>query len=263
MLCLDDQLLNDWFLENKRFFTERDWRYLIKNYCFPATVGLSCLEQVKKDYLSGKPLAYILGKEEFYGREFKINQNVLVPRPETELIVEKAVLLAQQAKPGNILDLCCGSGVIAISLAKELTSQPQICLSDISLAALDLAKENAARYELDLEFVRSDLFARFLPRSWDLIVTNPPYVKSSQIVGQLINEPRLALDGGKNGLELIKAILAQAPNYLRPQGNLIVEFGFDQKTAVKELVNKLKSYDIIDWIKDYQQFTRGVILKVR
>lgn len=188
---------------------------------------------------AGEPIAYLLGQREFYGREFGVAPGVLIPRPETELLVEAA--LAQKLGAGGtacILDLGTGSGCIAITLALEWP-QAAVTAIDASQAALEIARGNAAGLGATVRFIESDWFARLSGEVFDLIVSNPPYVAEGDphlSEGDLRFEPPSALACGADGLSAIRQIVAAAPAHLRPGGALWLEHGYDQAAAVRALL---------------------------
>lgn len=265
--------LKAWLNLNKGIFTERDLKYLMRDVFLDCrSTGLEenvvmlrrqrqRLEEIKKLYLTQMPLPYILGKEEFFGIEFKVNCQVLIPRKETELIVEEAIKIAQNSASRYILDLCCGCANISVSIKKFFYGSPIVFAADISLGALMAAQENIKVYDRDIKLVRSDLFEGIKFDQFDLIVANPPYVESGGISGPLRYEPRVALDGGADGLCLISRILDQAYLYLRKNSFLIMEIGYNQKEAIRGLVEQCRKYEIIKWIKDYDNNCRGIVLK--
>jgi release factor glutamine methyltransferase len=181
--------------------------------------------------MAGEPLAYILGRREFWGLDFAVGPGVLIPRPDTETLVEAVLLGAAWEDGGPLLDLCTGSGAVVIALKHECPG-PELWATDISPAALRLARSNVARLLPGqfINFLEADLFS---PRSpapflgvFSIITANPPYVPSEDISGlapELGWEPRLALDGGRDGLDLIRRIVAEAPAHLVPGGALFME----------------------------------------
>lgn len=192
------------------------------------------------------PLAYILGTQPFMGLEIKVNEGALIPRPETEEVVQEAVARLKEGgpRPLNILELGTGTGCVALALAAALP-QSTVYATDISPAALKLAADNAMTHHLAqrIRFVKEDLFkedARF--KGWaDLVISNPPYIPTGEIDAlerEVLKEPRLALDGGKDGLDAIRAIVAASPRYLKPEGWLVLEIGWDQAAAVLSLMEK-------------------------
>jgi len=183
---------------------------------------------------AGEPVAYLTGHREFYGMDFHVTPAVLIPREETELLVEIAV-----EKPARrILDLGTGSGCLAIAVARELP-QAQVTAVDVSAAALDVARENAARHGVAVRFLQGDWFAPLGGERFDLILANPPYVAEADphlAQGDVRFEPRGALAAGLQGLDDIRRIAAAAPNHLLPGGRLWLEHGYDQAPAVAALL---------------------------
>lgn len=190
---------------------------------------------IMKKVEAGEPLAYLLGESYFYGRVFHINPHVLIPRPETEGLVELALSLPWE----KALDLCTGSGVIAISLAlegKKKGKQLHVDALDLSEEALAVAKANGERMEADVNFFLSDLFSE-VEDSYDLLISNPPYVEREEVLTLPVGlyEPHLALDGGVDGLDVIEDLIRQAPNYLKEEGFLLLEIGENQGEEVLEM----------------------------
>jgi len=265
--------LKAWCDLNRKFFTESDFRYLINNKfsfdsCFDSNqVFLSdedvvFLDQVLDSYRNGEPLAYILGKEEFYGLGFKVNQDVLIPRKETELIVEYCIDLIQKRKFVKVLDLCCGSAVIAITVKKMTPIALNLTAADISEKALAVARYNSQKHNQSIRFVKSDLYSALAGEKFDLIISNPPYVKTCQIEGSLKFEPIIALDGGSDGLSFFRRILSDSSAFLNPSSCLVIEIGYDQRLEVIELASEY-GYDIIGWVKDYSEHFRGIVLTLK
>ena len=190
-----------------------------------------------------EPVAYILGEQEFWSLPFEVNGTVLIPRPETEFLLEKVLgrISADRCSPGCCLDLCCGSGVISVVLAREL--EVQVTALDCSPEALGVAARNCRRHGVSglVRLLGSDLFRALSPEAkFPLIVSNPPYVATTEIDCDLQpevaeHEPHLALDGGGDGLSLIRRIAAGALAHLAPGGMLFMEFGCDQAEAVAAL----------------------------
>ena len=231
-----------------------------------------------KRRINGECIAYILGRKEFRNLEFKVNPNVLVPRPDTETLVEAALFYidswqttvsngavrneavcnsAPEENHISLLDLCTGSGAVAISLKSERPFL-EVTASDISSAALDVAKHNAIRLlgEKDstgktIRFVNSDLFKK-ITGTFSIIVSNPPYIPASDIDSlalEVRREPSLALDGGEDGLNLIRVIVESAPFHLLPGGTLLLEASPDQMPEIRELLIK-KNFTSITVHKD-------------
>lgn len=206
-----------------------------------------------------EPLNYIIGKREFYSNDFLVNHDVLIPRPETELIIDVAKKYIDKDVK-NIIDIGTGSGVIAITL-KLIFPNINITASDISEDALKIAKRNAEIHKVKLDFVISDALQN-IQNNFQMIVTNPPYVKSLFIEDDLslAYEPRRALDGGKSGLEVIKKILKEAKEKIDTGGLIIMEHGFDQDEDVKSIAKKY-NFDCLCNIKDINDHPRVSILK--
>jgi len=197
---------------------------------------------------NGECVAYILGHREFRGLEFTVNPNVLVPRPDTETLVEAALEYidfwkqtkgpSQQPNCLTLLDLCTGSGAIAVALKNERPFL-SVCASDISAEAIQTARFNAERFLKDsISFVRSDLFENIIDK-YDIIVSNPPYVPSGVIetlAPEVRREPRLALDGGSDGLELIRKIISASPDHLFPGGVIIFEASPEQMPVIRHFL---------------------------
>jgi len=195
----------------------------------------------------GEPIAYLTGKREFYGRDFAVTAAVLIPRPETELLVETglAKLAAMNSsRTFKVLDLGTGSACVALTLALELARarrQAMVTATDISATALAVAKRNAAAHGAEVCFIESDWFAGLAGQSFDLIVANPPYIAANDshlVTGDLCFEPQMALASGADGLDAIRRIVAQAPQYLVSGGWLLFEHGYDQGETVAELLHQ-------------------------
>jgi release factor glutamine methyltransferase len=186
--------------------------------------------------LKGKPTQYITERQEFYGREFLVTPDVLIPRPETEHVVETALALGTQ--PGRVVDVGCGSGAIAVSLQLEMKAQ--VWATDISQAALAVAAENARRLSAPVRLVACDLTSALAGDSVDLVVSNPPYVALGDGDGLQREvrdfEPRVALFAGQTGVEIYERLVADAERVLRPGGSLVVELGFRACDPVRQML---------------------------
>ena len=215
--------------------------------------------KIADERLTGRPLWYIIGDTDFCGYKIKVDERVLIPRPETEELAMMVISAAQEGD--NVLDLCTGSGAIAIAVSKELekANRPvKMTAVDISEEALALAKENAELNEADVLFVQSDLFSRLRGR-FNIIVSNPPYIPSKEVEGLQREvkdfEPKLALDGGKDGLDFYRKIANEAPKYLTSGGMVIMEVGIGEAAEVVKLF-KYAAYSMI--IKDFNGIDRYV-----
>jgi release factor glutamine methyltransferase len=212
-----------------------------------------------------EPLPYVLGQVEFYGITLKIDRRALIPRPETELLVEKALDWARSLPSLTIADVGTGSGAVAIALALHLGEKGLVYGLDSSPQALELAQENAAlnRVEKRIVFLLSDLLSA-LKRPVDLIVANLPYVPSAQLeklAPELQWEPREALDGGPDGLESIRKLLSQAPSYLKRGGAILLEVGPGQARKVKALARKAFPHARISSFPDLRGIMRVVMVE--
>jgi len=187
----------------------------------------------------GEPLAYLLGTREFYGLEFDVTPAVLIPRPETELLVELTLQRLAKDEPVEILDLGTGSGAIALTIA-ALRPRARVVAVDVSLPALEVAARNRRRHGLThVELRQSDWFSALGGRRFDFVVSNPPYVAEGDPhlrEGDLRYEPLAALVGGKDGLQAIRRIVREARQYMKAGGWLLLEHGYDQARALRQLL---------------------------
>jgi len=236
----------------------------------------SDLEKITKALekrLNHIPFGYIFGKTEFYGREFFVSNDTLIPRIDTEILTLTATdFINEKIKENSslkqdenvsILDIGTGSGIVAITL--NLDTKAEVTAVDISEKALEIARKNAQNLNSNVKFIQSNLFENIGEKSFDFIVSNPPYIKSD-VCHELddevrLNEPILALDGGKDGLKFYREIINQAKNYLNLNGMLFFEIGYDQANDVKSLMEN-DFYDI-KVIKDYSGNDRVVFGRLR
>ena len=196
--------------------------------------------------LGGEPIAYLLGYREFYGRDFFVSPAVLIPRPETEMLVDLVKTSVGAGETPSILDLGTGSGCIAISIAL-LSPQHHVTAVDASMAALQVAIANAKQLKANVEFILSDWYSEVSGRRFDIIVSNPPYIAVDDAhlqQGDLRFEPSQALSSGQSGLAALQNIIEAAPSYLHPQGMLAVEHGYDQASVVHDLFARSGFCDI-------------------
>ena len=215
------------------------------------------INKIVNERISGRPLWYCVGDANFYGYTIKVDERVLIPRPETELLVLNAIKHIN--KESKVLDLCTGSGAIAIAVKKE--SGATVTAIDISKVALDLAKENAKINGAEIEFIESDLFEKIASenRKFDVIISNPPYIKSEDINTLQVEvkefEPKIALDGGVDGYDFYRIISLNAKRYLNDNGVLLLECGVGQ---AQEIVKMLDGFNSVEIIKDYENIDRIV-----
>ncbi|MCK5162554.1 MAG: peptide chain release factor N(5)-glutamine methyltransferase [Desulfobacula sp.] len=239
---------------------------------------LSRFKALIKRRIQNEPVAYIIGEKGFFESDFEVEKGVLIPRPDTETIVEQAlkVLNARQKdfKPKTVLELGAGSGAIVVSLAKKNPDHVYYA-SDISFAALAIAKKNAQKLlpgmmKDKISFFVGDWlsslkkFPGFDPR-FDLVISNPPYIPTGDIQNLQPEirrfEPMLALDGGRDGLDSFRSILKDVHHYLVPGGTILLEMGFDQKKGVQNILKPYPEYQSIEFIRDLAGHNRVILIK--
>ncbi len=228
---------------------------------------LAAYRQLHKRRRRGEPVAYLRGFREFFGRSFRVDTRVLVPRPETEILVEVALKRSRRVSLcARILDVCTGSGCVAITLAKERPTT-RVTGSDISSEALDVARDNMHRLGGRVSFVRSDLFDAFAARRdrFDLVTANPPYIDDEDMTKLPVDirdfEPAVALSAGADGLRLIRRLIAEVPAVLAPAGVLAMEIGAGQAEQVRTLF-EAGGFTDIETSLDYQGHERIVSAKL-
>tara|TARA_B100001057_G_scaffold407918_1_gene421969 strand:- start:62 stop:904 length:843 start_codon:yes stop_codon:yes gene_type:complete len=210
----------------------------------------------------GKPIAYLLGKKYFWKHEFKVNKNTLIPRPDTEIIIEEVLKFSKNKKKLRILDIGVGSGCIILSILNEKKDFYGVGI-DISKKCIDLSKANAENIGLSnrVRFFKSDV-DNFSYGKYDLIISNPPYISHASLKyleKDVINfEPKLALNGGIDGLSEIRKVINKSSELIKKNGKLIVEIGFDQKNKIKKLLIE-KGFYINKFLKDYAGKNRCII----
>ena len=229
------------------------------------------LEELK-DKLSrlknNEPIQYIINKQEFFGYDFYVDENVLIPQPDTEILVEEAINISTKMKEMcktniKILDLCTGSGAIAVSLAKNI-KEAYVIASDISKNALEIAKKNSILNNVEIKFIHSDLYEN-IKEKFNMIVSNPPYIRSKVIESlseEVKKEPHIALDGGEDGLKFYRKIIEESKALLEENGYLLLEIGFDQRKDVIELLEK-NNYKNIYFKKDLGNNDRIVVAQIK
>ena len=216
-------------------------------------------EKVKR-LSKNEPIQYIINSVEFMGINFYVDKNVLIPQPDTEILVQKTIEAFQSRKNiQKILDLCTGSGAIGVSLCKNLNNV-QIVATDISENALNIAKKNAEKNKAKIKFVKSDLFEN-INEEFDVIVSNPPYIETDVIntlSEEVRYEPILALDGGKDGLDFYRIIANNSRKYLKENGMLLLEVGYNQKKSVMNILKK-SGFKNIECYKDLSNHDRVIM----
>lgn len=245
---------------------------------------------------NGIPIQYIINNQEFMGLNFYVDEDVLIPQPDTEVLVEEVIKYCNELRNNEpedketnkdykeniekepiinkedkninkktikILDLCTGSGIIGISIYKYLENV-EIYASDISQKALNIAEKNTNLNNAKINFINSDMFENIHIKDFDIIVSNPPYIESKVIKSlskEVQNEPKLALDGGEDGLKFYRCILENAKDYLRKNGAIFLEIGYDQKEKIEEILKSYKIYKETKCIKDFGGNNRVIIIK--
>lgn len=245
---------------------------------------------------NGIPIQYIINNQEFMGLNFYVDEDVLIPQPDTEVLVEEVIKYCNELRNNEpedketnkdykeniekepiinkndkninkktikILDLCTGSGIVGISIYKYLENV-EIYASDISQKALNIAEKNTNLNNAKINFINSDMFENIHIKDFDIIVSNPPYIESKVIKSlskEVQNEPKLALDGGEDGLKFYRSILENAKDYLRKNGAIFLEIGYDQKEKIEEILKSYKIYKETKCIKDFGGNNRVIIIK--
>lgn len=211
--------------------------------------------------IKGYPLQYITNHQEFMKLDFYVDENVLIPRADTEILVEEVISNCEKNKEYKVLDLCTGSGAIGISIARYIPNSYITC-TDVSNKALEIAKKNAKANNIDnIEFIESDMFKN-IKGKFDIIVSNPPYIVKDVITTldkEVQNEPYIALDGGIDGLDFYKIIACEAHRYLNENGKVFLEIGYDQKEEVTNLLKVSEKYNSIYSKKDLYDNDRIVV----
>ena len=205
----------------------------------------------------GIPLQYILGEEDFYGRTFKVIEGVLIPRQDTEISVEKILNIIENNQINNMLEIGCGTGIVSISV--DLESSIDVTAVDISEKAIENTRINKEKLNSKIKIINSDLFSN-INEKFDLIYSNPPYIKSSEIENLQVEvkdyEPRLALDGGEDGLFFYRSIIKSSPEFLNHKGFLVFEIGHDEAEGI---CNLMKDKFKVEVYKDLNNLDRVVV----
>lgn len=234
--------------DNEQVGKKEQWEYFVN------------IEKLTK----GVPLQHITHQQEFMKMDFYVDENVLIPRPDTEILVEEVIKIAKKMQKPKILDLCTGSGAIAISIAKNVP-EAEVHAIDISSNALEIAKKNAKELGAKVKFIKSNLFNKMENTKFDIIVSNPPYIKKADINNlsqEVRKEPELALDGGYDGLDFYRKITEQAIEYLKFGSYLCYEIGYDQKEDVIEIIKNQGNYSNTYSKKDLGGNDRVIVTQV-
>ena len=238
---------------------------LYTNYDQPLTdTQRATMRDLVKRRSAAEPVAYLVGHREFFGIDFRVTKDVLIPRPDTETLVVDAIEALKPQTAPRVLDVGTGSGCIAISLAVNC-SNAEVTAIDLSQAALDIAQTNAEAHKVasQIRWLCGDLFAPLAPgEKFDLIASNPPYIASAEIetlpADVRLHEPRSALDGGPDGLDVIRRLIATAPQHLAANGKLLIEISGEQAAAVTQLLAANGHFDDIAVLKDLAKQPRVV-----
>jgi release factor glutamine methyltransferase len=209
----------------------------------------------------GKPIQYITHNQDFMGLHFYVDERVLIPQPDTEILVQETIKKIGQEDLKKVLDICTGSGAIAVSI-KKICNSAEVIATDISEKALEIAEKNAKLNEVDIKFQKSDMFKN-IDEKFDIIVSNPPYIENeiiSTLPKEVQNEPYIALAGGEDGLDFYRIIVQNAKKHLVHNGVVVVEIGYNQKESVIKLFEE-EGYKEIYSKKDFGQNDRIIVAK--
>ena len=234
--CPDPEIDARWMAEEVLGMTRAEMKFEGEREVHPGE--LEKLSDMLSRRAAGEPVQYILGSADFMGLRFFVDRRVLIPRQDTETLVERALVDIVGRPAPEVLDLCAGSGCVGLSLL-SLAPRARVTLTDVSRDALEVAKKNAGLLGLDAAFRLGDLFRAVGRERFDFIVSNPPYIprmELSELQREVLREPVLALDGGHDGLDFYRRIAADAPNHLNPGGAVYLEVGVGQAQAVLELL---------------------------
>lgn len=262
---LKDLEYTDPIYETRRilsFLLNKDLSYLVAHdsELLDSTVEERYFEILDKRK-NGMPIQYILGEEDFYGRNFKVLKDVLIPRQDTEISVETLLKIIKNSKINNMLEIGCGTGIVGISV--DLETKIDVTAIDISKRAIENSIINKEKLGSGIKIMKSDLFSN-IKESFDLIYSNPPYIKSDEIEKLQVevrkHEPRLALDGGEDGLHFYRKIIEKAPEYLNDRGYLVFEIGHDE---AKDICALMEDKFDVEVIKDLSKLDRVVVGQLR
>lgn len=262
---LNDLEYTDPIYETRRilsFLLNKDLSYLVAHdsELLDLTVEERYFEILDKRK-NGMPIQYILGEEDFYGRSFKVLEGVLIPRQDTEISVETLLKIIKNNKINNMLEIGCGTGIVSISV--DLETKIDVTAVDISKMAIENSIINKEKLGSGIKIMKSDLFSN-IKESFDLIYSNPPYIKSDEIEKLQVevrkHEPRLALDGGEDGLHFYRKIIEKVPEYLNDRGYLVFEIGHDE---AKDICALMEDKFDVEVIKDLSKLDRVVVGQLR
>ena len=236
--CPDPQIDSRWIAEDTLGLSRSEMHFETERSLSPEEHER--LEALLQRRVQGEPVQYLLHSACFMGLNFYVDSRVLIPRQDTETLVEAVIVALRQLEKPRMLDLCAGSGAIGLSV-KTLAPGADVTLADCSRDALEVVRENARRLGVDVEIRHGDLFRAVWHQKFDLIASNPPYIPTGDLPllqREVQREPRLALDGGGDGLEFYRRIAADAPEHLNPGGSIYLEVGAGQADAVRALLTE-------------------------
>ena len=222
-----------------------------------------------EEIIKGKPVQYITNEQEFMNLKYYVDKYVLIPQPDTEILVEEGIkkIIEIEKKHIKVLDLCTGSGAIAIAIkkhAEKLKKYVEVYASDISEEAIKIAKKNAKTNNVSINFIVSNMFENIEEKDFDIIISNPPYIKTKIIdtlSKEVQNEPHIALDGGEDGLFFYRKILEKGHKFIKQKGYILLEIGYDQKNDIIEILKTINEYEDFKCIKDLSNNDRVILLK--
>lgn len=260
--CPDPEIDARWMAEDVLGMTRVDLKFESEREVSPNQ--LNRLNDMLSRRADGEPVQYILERADFMGLKFHVDKRVLIPRQDTETLAEQALIALTPMGEADALDLCTGSGCVGLSL-KSLAPLARVTLTDISKDALEVAKLNAGELGLDVTLRCGDLFHAVENQRFDLIASNPPYIPHADLESlqpEVQHEPMLALDGGTDGLEIYRRIAQDAPRYLKPGGELLLEVGIGEAQAVQALLKINLNCVDTGIVKDLNGIERVVWAKV-
>lgn len=217
--------------------------------------------EIERKLKENYPIQYLIGYVDFYNTKINVNESVLIPRFETELLVEKTIKFLEHKNYKSLIDICTGSGCIAISLKKHTSLNIEAC--DICDKALEIAKNNAKENNVEIEFFKLDILNNIPNKKYDCIISNPPYLKENEYTTpETKYEPNIALYAKNNGLEFYERILSTAQNYLNIKGAIIFEIGASEAKDIKSLALNKFPNAIITIEKDYNNYDRFIFIEI-
>ena len=256
--CPDPAIDARWMAEDVLHMTHTDLKFEGDREVGP--IAHARLNAMLRRRAAGEPVQYILQRADFMGLQFYVDARVLIPRQDTETLVERALIALSDRPAPAVLDLCTGSGCVGLSL-KSLAPRAEVTLSDLSADALEVARKNAEDMSLEVALRRGDLYAAVGRQRFDVIVSNPPYIPHAQLAGlqrEVRHEPELALDGGRDGLDFCRRIAEGAPEHLNPGGSICLEVGIGEAEAALGLLRQAVDCADSGVIKDLNGIDRVV-----